>query len=83
MVFRMEMREPGGRLLVVFEERENLDLGAWELVATCCAPELPADRRQELELQALAEWCRQDQRRVVDITRSGLRRQQGMASADS
>jgi hypothetical protein len=83
LAFRMEMTDTDGRPMVVFEEQENIDLGAWELVATCWDPGLPTERRQELELAALAEWCRQEQRRVVDITRSGLRRSadQGMASA--
>jgi len=54
--FRFEMPFPDGRPMVVFEEQENLDTGAWQLVTTFCDPRVTAENWRELERQALAEW---------------------------
>lgn len=60
MGFRFEMVDSDGRPLVVFEEQENLELGAWELVTAHCDPSVSSDRCQELERFAVVEWIRHD-----------------------
>jgi hypothetical protein len=81
LAFRFEITGPDGRPVVVFEERENLDLGSWELVTTYRDPSLPAERCDEFERQAVAEWIRHDPPAVnlagswpaLDITEAQLR----------
>ena len=81
MTFRFEVVDSNGRPLVVFEEQENLDLGAWELVTTYCDPSVSSDRWNELERLAVAEWIRHDPAspdaadtsRMIDITQVPLR----------
>jgi len=56
MAFRFEMTFLDGSLMVVFEERENLDTGAMGLVTTFCDWRVPAETWQEAEREALAAW---------------------------
>ena len=70
MSFRMEVAYPDGRPMVIFEERENLDLGSWELVTTYCDPSVSGERWRELEVEAMARWTWHDHRDNVLITRS-------------
>ena len=58
--FRWEMDRPDGRPIVVFEEQEDPETGTLALVTTFCDASVSAERWQELERRALAEWIRQD-----------------------
>ena len=82
MAFRMEVTYSDGRPMVVFEEHENIDLGAWELVTTYCDSAVSEDRWRELQGRALAEWSGRGHPDVVEITRSGRARSsvRGMVS---
>jgi hypothetical protein len=78
MGFRFEIVDSAGRLVVAFEEQENLELGAWELVAAYCDPSVSSERWQRLERLAVAEWIRHDpaspeaadSSRMIDITQT-------------
>lgn len=81
MGFRFEIVDSNGRPMVVFEEQENLELGAWELVTAYCDPSVSSERWQELERLAVAEWIRHDPAspeaaggsRLIDMTQMPIR----------
>ena len=56
MAFRFEMTSPDDDLMVVFEEEENLETGAFELATTFCDLRVSVETWREAEREALAAW---------------------------
>ena len=56
MAFRFEKTLPDGELLVVFEEEEDLETGALELVTTFCNAHVSLEAWREAQLEAQGAW---------------------------
>lgn len=56
MGFRYEKTFPDGELLVAFEEEENLETGAVELVTTFCNAHVSLEAWRDTQLEAEGEW---------------------------